>query len=155
MSKHIAGGNIHPSRFVSEFMLNPHTLLQCDNNMPIIGISHEEVRSNPFSRLEDKTLATKSGEEIKFYGGGVVDVLLELGGPVRLLARLKSDAEGRGIVIETGSMMAQHYGATALEDGFEGDKIRVSVTLGNCHQENTAINVNLTYTYKPIIPKEQ
>lgn len=150
MSKFVAGGDIHPSRFVSRFVLDTHTLLQCNDNMPTVGVSYEKAKSDPLNRIEDEILAAKSGEEIEFYGGGMAGVLLELGGPVRFFDRLKSDHKGRGVVTKKDFTTAQHCGATALENGFAGDKIRVFVTLGAYMTKDTLLNINISYTYEKI-----
>lgn len=124
MSKQIAGGYICPSRFVYVSMYAPHHIFQCDNNIPMVGVSHEKVRNSVFAAM--------GGDDIEVYDEGTGDILLELGGPVKPGNRLRSDAEGRGVAIELpGISVAQHYGAIALENGIEGDKIHVFVTLGS------------------------
>ena len=122
MSKRIAGGNIRPSRFVNMFR-SSHCILQCGNNIPVVGVSHEKARREFFAT---------EGEELEVYDEGAGDILLKLGGPVQPGNRLRSDAEGRGVAIELpGFPVAQHYGAIALENGVAGDKIHVFVTFGS------------------------
>jgi hypothetical protein len=122
---YIAGGTIRPSRFV-KYTANDFEVAEADANEKIAGISQEGTRTAPIPDVSTNE-AAQSGETLQVYGDGE-DCLLELGGTVVPGDDLKSDADGKGVVIATGAAL-QQIGAVALEGGVSGELIRVQVKL--------------------------
>ena len=125
----MAQGDVRPSRFVKIDPDNDRGALESDANERVIGISMEGSREAPIPSVTT-ALAAQDGEQMHFYGQGEI-CLLELGGTVSSNDRLKSDADGKGVVIATTGTTIQHFGAVALRDGVSGDKIEVQVLIGS------------------------
>jgi len=122
----IAGGNISPSRFVRQDDTADFQVLEADANSKLAGISMEGTREAPIPSVST-ALAAQSGEPLQVYGD-TEECLLELGGTVRPGEDLKSDADGKGVTIAAGATV-QEIGAVALENGVDGELIRVQVSL--------------------------
>jgi len=122
----MAGGNIVPSRFVKWNLGEDNTVIQATANAKIQGIAQEGSREAPIPSVST-VYAAQDGEEIHVYGQGEV-CLLELGGTVAAADDLKSDANGKGVVVTAGTT-TQEVGAQALQSGVSGEKIRVQVLL--------------------------
>lgn len=124
----IANGTILPSRFVRLDSVAPkdHAVIQSVAGSLSIGVSQEGTR-DAGGVAGAGTDAASANETIHVYGPGDV-CLLEVGAAVAVGARLKSDANGKGIAV---AAAGDHYGAIALEAGAaDGVKIRVLVQIG-------------------------
>ena len=124
-----ASANIRPSRFVK--FSGTNTVAECDAGEQMIGISGE---ASGYAPLPSQTeYAAASGDPCTIYmvGDGLQEdrpVLLVLGsGGATQGALLKSDNEGAGVAVASNN---DKYGALALEDGSEGEAIRVRVVFG-------------------------
>lgn len=125
-----AGGTIRSSRFIKQ--TDSYIASEADANERIVGVSMEGTRSAPIS--DDglsESRAALVGESFAAYGDGE-ECLLELGDTVDVSAeaRLKSDADGKGVPIATTGTTVQNFGGYALEDGVAGDKVRFRVEIG-------------------------
>lgn len=125
---YVAGGDIAPSRFVKAGSTD-FEVLQATANAQILGIAQEGTREAPIPSVSTN-LAASDTETLSVYGL-TEECLLELGGTVTVGARLKSDANGKGVAAATTGTTAQEYGAIALEGGASGELIRVQVITGN------------------------
>lgn len=121
----VAGGDINPHRFVKQGTAADHTALECDANDVPIGVSQRGTRNTPLAGLDDG-LAAKAGESLQIYGQGET-CLLELGGTVTRGARLKADADGKGVAAAAAS--GDNYGAVASESGAAGQLVEVQVQI--------------------------
>jgi hypothetical protein len=122
---YVATGNISPSRFVKVDATADNSVVQADANATILGIASEAGREPPLPSVST-IYAAQSGDNIHVYGESEV-CLLELGGTVAAGDFLKSDANGKGVVIATTGTTAQEIGAKALTAGASGEFIRVQV----------------------------
>jgi len=120
----LAEGDIAPARFIKPGS-GDFSALQAGANEATLGISMEGAREAPIPSVSTN-LAAQSGDSFHSYGEGE-DCLLELGGTVAAGARLKSDANGKGVAAATTGTTAQESGAVAYEGGVAGDLIRVRV----------------------------
>lgn len=120
-SQVMAGGNIYPCRFVT--LSAAYVVTQCGANGNVFGISQVGTRVAP---LPDVTsaYAAISGEQLGIFQDGD-ETLLELGGTVSAGDLLKSDSNGKGVVL--GGSGAENVGAEALEAGVSGNLIKVRV----------------------------
>lgn len=124
----VAGGNIRPCRFVKLSGSYNHTALECDANEAPIGIAQEGSNYPPLSDLSLTVYAATSGQGLRIFGEGDV-CLLEAGAEITRGARLKSDADGRGVPIASTGTAIQNIGAVALQSAAAaGEKIQVQVT---------------------------
>lgn len=127
----VAGGTIRPSRFVKLSAAADHQGLEADANERVIGISGEGGKFPPLDDLVTTNVHAAAGDPIRLYGDGDI-CLLELGsGGATRGGRLISDNDGKGVAMATSGTTIQHFGATALESGSNGDKIRVQVLIGS------------------------
>lgn len=123
-ANYIADGDISPSRFVKTLTTADNSVAQAGANAAVIGISQEGAREPPLPGVT--LLAGKTGDNIQIYQ--MTDsCLLELGGTIVAGDYLKSDANGKGVVIATTGTTAQEIGARALTAGASGEKVRVQV----------------------------
>lgn len=114
-------GNINPSRFV-KLATADDSVTQCGSAEVIHGISQRDIRDI------DGTVAGAAGEEIEVHLPPEEDILLELGsGGATYGDRLTSDTNGKGIAMGSTAATKYNVGAIALENGSEGDLIRVRV----------------------------
>ena len=121
----LAGGDIRPSRFVKQDTTADNTVLECDANEAVVGISSEAGREPPLPSVST-IYAGQAGDNMLVYTEGD-ECLLELGGTVAAGDNLKSDADGKGVAIATTGTTAQEIGAKALTSGASGERIRVQV----------------------------
>jgi hypothetical protein len=125
MSVHLnAGGTINPSRFVMLDVSNAFVGLQATAGAGIMGISHESTRTAPVPDTSASQTHCISGEPIGLYDDNEI-CLLEIGDTVAVGDKLKSDANGKGIPVDTTSGGYQEVGAVAVQGGSSGDKIKV------------------------------
>lgn len=125
----IAGGSIHPSRFVTIDTGHNDTCAVATANAKIIGITMEGTNYPPLSDLSLDGHAADEGDYVKLYGLGDV-CLLEAGDVITAGDRLKSDSTGRGVPIATTGTTIQHIGAIALEAAAAaGAMIRVLIVM--------------------------
>lgn len=117
-----ANGNIAPSRFVRLDTTADGRVVQAGAGEKIYGISQPGTRRASYSSLDDGYCAIV-GESLQIYGpGSDKDVMLELGGTVSAGDRLKSDADGKGVVTTTSG---NEVGAIAQVGGTSGQLIPV------------------------------
>lgn len=114
-----ASGDIRPSRFVKKS--GAYTVAESDANEVCIGISHEGTKAAPLPGAS--TLAAAAGDPLRVYSDGET-CLLEAGAAVTAGARLKSDADGRGVTAAAGepSYAVAERGAAAA-----GEKMQVVI----------------------------
>lgn len=126
----MANGDIRPSRFVKLDSSADCKGLEADANEIVIGISKESGREPPLPSVST-VLAAAAGDPLPYYGDGET-CLLELGsGGCSAGDRLKSDADGCGVVIATTGTTIQHIGARAMQAGAAGTKVRVQVLISS------------------------
>jgi hypothetical protein len=123
---YFAAGDVNVARFVTP--AGDNTVEEADANELILGVSQEGPRLPPGIYGAD-ALAAVSGEQLRVYGIGET-CMLEVGDSVSAGRYLKSDADGKGVHLATGTGTLQYYGAISLENGAAGEKIRVQVQLG-------------------------
>jgi hypothetical protein len=121
---YVSGGNISPSRFVKFDLGTDFSMIQATANATIWGISMEGSREAPIPSVST-VYAAQDGETLQIYGE-TETCLLELGGTVAAGDKLKSDGDGKGVVITAGTT-TQQVGAVALQSGASGEKILVQV----------------------------
>lgn len=119
----VATGNVYPCRFV-KVGATSNSGAQATAGDPAVGISQNWTRS---VNLEGAISVSSpyiaiAGEGIPLWGLGQ-EALLELGGTVAAGNRLKSDADGKGVV----AAAADGAYAVALQSGVSGNFIRVVV----------------------------
>ena len=105
---------------------NDFEVAEANANEAIAGISMEGTRTAPIPDVTANE-AAQDGEPLQVYGQGEV-CLLELGGTVNPGDLLKSDADGKGVVIASGGTL-QEIGAKAVEGGVSGEAILVQVQI--------------------------
>lgn len=127
----VANGNIAPSRFVKLDTSNQGRVLQCGAGERVYGIAQKETHNIALSgggfTTPDDGYAAVADEMLNIYGPGDPGVLLECGGTVTQGDLLKSDSNGKGVVVASNN---DFYGARALEPGTSGQLVRVEVVLG-------------------------
>lgn len=116
-----AGGNINPNRFVR--LSDEFTVVQCGSGESIFGVSQEGQKAAPISGASAYT--AESGDGVGVFTNGM-ECFLEAGGSFTANQRLRSDANGKGVYAAGG----QDYGAIALEDGEDGELVKVQVHIG-------------------------
>lgn len=125
----VAGGDIYPARFVKLSSSADHTVLQGTDNSELIGISQSGSNKAPLSDLVSTAKAAEAGQNLQIFTEGDV-CLLEAGATITRGNLLKSDANGKGVPIATSGTTIQNYGAVALENGANGELIKVQVRFG-------------------------
>lgn len=120
---YVADGDINRSRFVKPSTTD-HRVLEADANEKVVGISQINAKTAPIPSAS--TLAGAQGDALTVHGPGESMVMLELGGTVTVGDKLKSDADGKGVVVAT-SGPVQNVGAIALRGGASGELIPVLV----------------------------
>jgi hypothetical protein len=128
MRSYLANGDIYPSRFVkidtSVTLGSEPKVIQAGAGDRIVGISMLGTRRAEYIDASGKAAA--AGEPLQCYDYPD-ECRLELGGTVTAGARIKSDANGKGVVTTTDK---DQYGAYALESGVAGELIRVKILIG-------------------------
>lgn len=119
----IANGDVFPSRFVKMDTVDGK-VVQCGAGDSPYGISQKGTRRSPY--IDTSAKAAIAGEPIEVYQLGE-RCLLELAGTVLPQAKLKSDANGKGLSTVTDK---DAYGAIASFNGISGQKIEVLVEFG-------------------------
>lgn len=141
MNSRIAGGTIQPFSFVQRFVgsvpaaiLNspPELLcLQCSGTgVEILGISQEWTNA-PLGLAGQTTVpAANAGERLMIYGDGAETIIM-VGSGYNVMEDddLTSDASGNAIPANVATSSTNWIGARALERGFAGSPIRVTVVL--------------------------
>lgn len=122
----VSAGNIAPHRFVKQSTAADNKCAQCGANDIPVGISQRGTRNAPLTGWDDGYAAI-AGESLQIYGLKET-CMLELGGTVTRGARLKSDADGKGVTASQGS--GDNYGAIAGQSGTAGTLIEVQVQIG-------------------------
>jgi hypothetical protein len=123
-----ASGNINPCRFVK--ISGSNTVAECDANEMAIGISGDGTNFPPITDtgITVSGYHASAGQTVDIKGDGDI-CLLEVGEVVAAGARLKSDADGKGVAIATSGTTVQQFGAVALQaSAAAGEKILVQVT---------------------------
>lgn len=136
MSKaYIAGGTIRVSRFVKLKSDDNNVVQEADANEKVIGISQEGGRVAPIPTVTaDPVEAAQAGEHLNVHlpGGLRKDISLVIGsGGCNAGDRLKSDADGKGVVIASTGTTIQHYGAIAMAAASENELCPVEIVIGS------------------------
>lgn len=119
-----ATGNIYPSRFVKLDTSADSSVAQCGNDGKAFGISAEFKKGAPITNAV--AYAAESGDDLAVYTEGEI-CLLEYGGTVTRGDYLRSDANGKGVAIDTLYNHPQIIGAEALQSGSTGTLGRVKI----------------------------
>lgn len=119
-----AGGNIYPSRFV--ILSAEYVVTQAEANGKVFGISQVGTNEPP-TPTESSGYAAISGQILTVHQDHE-EPLLELGGTVSAGDELKSDANGKGVVLAGSG--SENIGAIALQSGVSGNKIKVRMHRG-------------------------
>lgn len=126
-----ASGNINVSRFVS-YTPVPFVARQAVAGNPILGIawpgSQYPVGVPTFYGASSavESYAATNGQQLSIVGDGG-NALLYINATISAGVFLKSDADGYGVAA---SGNTDKYGAVAVEGGFAGQLIRVTVNTG-------------------------
>lgn len=123
-----AGGTIRRCRFVKLDTTANNTLLEADANERTIGISQEAGREAAIpSVTADPPEAAQDGDHLQFHPPGDWCLLEAGSGGWTTGDRLKSDADGKGVIIATTGTTIQQIGAVALESAAAGELGKVLV----------------------------
>lgn len=123
-SKYTAGGTIYPARFVKHSTSADMTVLQCGTNERPHGSSQLGTRDAPGVNGAG-TDAAASGEEIMVFHPGQMGQI-ELGsGGCSAGDLLKSDTDGKAVIVATSGQTRQWVGGIAEEAGSAGDVVAV------------------------------
>lgn len=123
-----ANGTIRRCRFVKQDTSADNLVLEADANEAIVGISDESAQDAPIPNASAN--AAEAGDMLRIYTIGKV-CLLEVGtGGWTPGAELKSDADGKGVLVATTGTTIQEIGAIALKTGVAGDLSPVIVFRG-------------------------
>jgi hypothetical protein len=124
----IAASTINLARFVKSSG-NDHEFAQAGDNDPIVGISGIGSARPPIPDVATH-VAAEAGQSFRIHQEGE-RCLLTAGQPFSAGARLKSDANGKGVAIATSGTTPQRYGAVALQAATAADQlVEVVVVLG-------------------------
>lgn len=118
----VASGGIYPCRFVT--ISGDNTVAQSGAGDYTAGISQEGSHKTPLPG-ETNTYAAEAGDPLEVFGPGQ-ETQLELGATVVAGAKLKPDANGKGV----SAASTNYYGAIAKHGGAAGEKILVIVERG-------------------------
>ena len=129
----LARGDINPSRFVKQDTATNFGALEANANELVIGISHDSSRDAPIPSAS--TLHAANGDQCRIFGDGDV-CLLVAGGAITAGIQVKSDADGKGVVIATTGATLQNIGAVALEDAASGESFQVQIQIGSLRPED-------------------
>lgn len=116
-----ATGNIYPCRFVK--ISGDFSVAQAGANERVFGISQMGTNKPPIPDVTSQYAAV-SGETLRVFQDDE-ECLLELAATLSAGALLKSDADGKGVAVGTGSV--QEAGATLLDGGVSGELRKVRV----------------------------
>lgn len=121
-SQLVAGGNISPSRFVTQSTTD-WKVTQSGAGSKVLGVSQVGTNFAPIPEVSSPYAAI-AGQQLSVFEDGE-ECLLELGGSVTAGDELKSDASGKGVVLAGSG--AENIGALALQSGSSGELIKVRV----------------------------
>jgi hypothetical protein len=120
----VASGNILPSRLVAGISSEPFQIEQSTASKRHIGISQKGTFYPPGTAADDG-YAIPDGKTGRVHQNGE-EALLKLGGTVAAFDLLTADASGQGVAISASTAL-QYVGAIAMQDGSDGQFIRVKV----------------------------
>lgn len=112
-----AGGTIRPYRFVKAESSEDNSALECDANEEALGVTDGS------NKEFDNANHAEDGDQVRLQPGEIV--LAEAGGTFNTGDNLKTDADGKVIVVATTGTTNQNAVAVALEDGADGKIVRV------------------------------
>lgn len=118
-----ANGNIAPSRAVKIDTSKDFSVIQGTANSKNCGIAQKGERLDPSN---SDGFAAIAGEAILVYGDGAKDVPAQLGGSVTRGDRLKSDANGKLVVVASNN---DEVCAVANQNGAADELISVDVVI--------------------------
>lgn len=133
-----ATGTIRCSRFVKMDSGANNSVKEADANEQTIGISQAGGRVAPIPEVTTTPVeAAQSGENLQVFALGQ-SCLLEIGsGGCSPGSKLKSDADGKGVAIATGTGVIQRIGAIALESASASEFAMVQVVLFSETEDQT------------------
>jgi hypothetical protein len=120
----VSSGSIYPSRLVAGVSSAPFYVEQSTASKRHIGVSQKGTYYAP-GTAADSGYAGVDGKEVRVHQEGE-EALLKLGGTVAAFDLLTADASGQGVAISASTAL-QYVGAIALQDGADGEFIRVKV----------------------------
>lgn len=126
-----AAGTIRRARFVNIYASANNQVEEADANELPIGVAQDGGRAAPIpSETADPPQAALAGEDLSVHTLGM-HCLLEIGsGGCNPGDLLKSDADGKGVVIASTGTTVQNYGAIAEEAASDGELCKVQVLIG-------------------------
>lgn len=129
-----ANGTIRRARFVKVDTSDDHSILEADANERILGISQVGPRVAPTPEISDadRIVAAVATEQCMVHlpGETTQDTLLEAGsGGWTAGAYLKSDADGKGVLIDETAGNKEEVGARAMTSAAEGELGKVTVMI--------------------------
>lgn len=125
---YLAGGTIHRARFVTQNTGADNTVDQAGANAVIVGISQLGGRRAPQPSNSNTTEAATVGEYLDIDSEDGAVGYVECGGTVAAGDKLKSDSNGKAVVIASaGGSGNQHVGAIAQAAGASGTIIPVQI----------------------------
>lgn len=124
----VSQGTIIRSRFVIAYASENHTVEEADANERTIGVATDSGRRAAIpSVTADPPEAAQEGEQLEVRFPGEI-ALLQIGsGGCSPGDRLKSDADGKGVLIATTGTTIQQIGAVALTAALEDELAEVLV----------------------------
>lgn len=126
-----ANGTIRVARFVKQDTGDNNSVLEADANEQVIGVSQMGGRDAPIPTLTtDPVEAAQAGDDLKFHSIGD-NCLIEAGGTITAGAFLKSDADGKAVVIATTGTTLQRYGGYSEEAAADGELFKMVVLPGS------------------------
>jgi len=124
-----ANGSIRRARFVKIDTSADNLCLEADANEAIIGISSDSAQDAPIPGAS--ATAAEAGDMLQINTIGTF-CLLEAGtGGWTPGAEIKSDADGKGVLVATTGTTIQEIGAIAYSTAAAGDLRRVLVFRGS------------------------
>lgn len=128
----VASGNILPSRFVAGVSSQPFYIEQGTASKRLIGVSDRGTYYAP-GTAADSGYAIPDGKSARVWQDGE-EALIKCGGTINAFDFLTADASGQA-VSAAASTALQYFGAVAMQDGADGQFIRVKV---KCFEAVTA-----------------
>lgn len=124
-----ANGTIRRARFVKIDTTGDNECLEADANDAIIGISADSAQDAPIPSASEN--AAEAGDMLHINTIGTVGLLEAGSGGWTPGAEIKSDADGKGVLVATTGTTIQEIGAIGIETVADGELGRVIVHRGS------------------------
>ena len=121
-----AGGTIRRCRFVKGGAAD-HTVIEADANDRILGIADEPGREAPIpSVTADPPEAALVDDSVRIFFAGET-CQIELSATIARFSLVKSDADGKAVILAETAGLKEECGAMTLESGLNGELVRCIV----------------------------